>query len=60
MNNVWSLEIDAVLSVGYSLESVGIKNWALDRSQALASIGKFESSGVAILGGMYTILLGGG
>lgn len=59
MNNVWSPEIDVVLSVGYSLESVGIKNWALDSSQALASIGKFESSGVAILGGDVYHLIGG-
>ena len=51
MSNVWSQKADSVLRVGRPLDEIGIRNWALTRSQALNAINELESAGIAILGG---------
>ncbi|WP_248796202.1 Imm40 family immunity protein [Pseudomonas sp. MWU13-2105] len=51
MAGFWSEEIDAILGVGDSLESIGVRNWALTAVQAIEAIARLSSAGVAILGG---------
>lgn len=51
MSFVWSEKIDSILSVGFFLDSLGIRNWALRRDEALAAIDQLEALGVPILGG---------
>ena len=51
MNMVWSKKSDAILKIGFYLESVGVHNWALTKKQALMALDKFEIEGIAILGG---------
>ena len=51
MENIWSDEIDAILSVGRTLDSVGVRNWALDRDAALAALERLSAMKVAVLGG---------
>lgn len=51
METVWSLEIDKILEVGDSLESNGIKNWALNKQQTVYALEKFSALNVAVLGG---------
>ena len=50
MKYVWSAEVDRVLCVGRSLKVIGIANWALERSAALAALEKLFAMGVAVLG----------
>lgn len=50
-NMFWSGKIDELLSLGQSLESYGILNYALSRDDALDALDKLEVMGVAILGG---------
>jgi len=59
MSFFYSSEIDKILSVGVSLEHLGINNWALPRNDALEALSKFESSGVAVLGGDVFVLSNG-
>jgi len=55
----WSEEIDAILDVGDSLESSGVRNWALTPVQAIEAIVRLSDVGVAILGGdVYVLGLG--
>jgi len=59
MNTIWTKESDTILSVGASLEDVGIRNWALTQEQALIALDQFEAKGIAILGGdVYEIQKG--
>ena len=51
MEYIWSSEIDSILSVGRSLESVGVRNWALDRESALTALEQLSAMEVAVLGG---------
>lgn len=51
MEHIWSAEIDSVLSVGRSLESIGVRNWALEPRAALNALKQLSSIGVAVLGG---------
>lgn len=52
MHIIWSEEIDEILGFyGVSLECVGVKNWALERDNALQAIYKLEILGIPILGG---------
>jgi hypothetical protein len=48
---IWSKEVDSVLSMGISMDSLGVKNWALTRGQALEAIHHLSSIHIAILGG---------
>ncbi|MEW9899031.1 Imm40 family immunity protein [Chitinivorax sp. PXF-14] len=51
MENIWSSEIDSILSVGRTLDSVGVRNWALEREAALAALEQLSAIKVAVLGG---------
>lgn len=56
MEHIWSSEIDSILSIGRSLESVGVRNWALEREAALAVLEQLCVMRVAVLGGdVYAI-----
>jgi hypothetical protein len=56
MENVWSSGVDPILSVGRSLEDVGVRNWALSREDALAALTKLTEIGIAVLGGdVYSV-----
>ncbi|MFC5473993.1 Imm40 family immunity protein [Paraherbaspirillum soli] len=44
-------EIDSILSVGRSLENIGVRNWALEQEAALAALDQLSAIGVAVLGG---------
>jgi hypothetical protein len=51
METIWSKEIDTVLSIGRSLQDVGVRNWALTREKALYALDQLAKKGVAVLGG---------
>lgn len=51
MENTWSNEVDSILSVGRSLDSVGVRNWALSRDAALTALEKLSAKRVAVIGG---------
>lgn len=52
MNNiVWSNKVDEILSKGISLESIGVKNWALSQQEALQVLSQFVELQIPILGG---------
>lgn len=51
MDHVWSDEVDEILSIGFSLETLGISNWGLGRQLALDALEKLFVSGVSVLGG---------
>ncbi|MBV8619169.1 MAG: hypothetical protein JOY84_09930 [Curvibacter sp.] len=51
MEHIWSSEIDTVLSVGRTLDSVGVRNWALEKGAALAALEQLSTMKVAVLGG---------
>lgn len=51
MRRVWSEEVDSILGVGRSLESVGVRNWALERDAALSALERLSDLGVGVLGG---------
>jgi hypothetical protein len=48
---VWSEEIDRVLALGLDLSDIGVSNWALSRTQALAALNELQTLNVAVLGG---------
>lgn len=50
MNNIWSNAADLILKDGLSLESLGIKNWALGRSEAIDAVSKLVECGIPTLG----------
>jgi len=57
MGCIWSDEIDSVLGQGRSLEGLGVRNWALDREQAMSALGRLGMLEVAVLGGdVYTVI----
>ncbi|WP_170305784.1 Imm40 family immunity protein [Pseudoduganella ginsengisoli] len=58
MENIWSSKIDAILSVGHSLERIGVRNWALEREAALKALQQLSAIGVAILGGDVYVVQG--
>lgn len=51
MEYFWSCEIDSILNIGRSLESIGVNNWALEKAAALKAIAELSNLGVAVLGG---------
>lgn len=51
MENFWSENIDAILSLGQSLEELGVRNWALQKDTALEALDRLLNIGVPILGG---------
>lgn len=51
MKTVFSVEIDSLLKIGKSLNSVGVSNWALNRSQALYVLENFLLLQIPVLGG---------
>jgi hypothetical protein len=57
MNVVWSVDVDEILSQGIYLDSVGVKNWALDRFATLNAISKLCDIGVPISGGDVYIVI---
>lgn len=59
MQCVWSDRIDKILAAGHSLQSVGIRNWALDRGAALAALDEFCAQGISVLGGDVYVLRNG-
>ncbi len=60
MNDViWSYSIDKVLGSGFSLESLGIKNWALSRQKILQVLEQLRELQVPILGGDVYKLVNG-
>lgn len=44
-------KIVEILKVGYSLEKIGVNNWALNKSQALNALEEFLISEISVLGG---------
>lgn len=48
---IWSTKIDSILSVGFSANHLGIKNWVLDRENAARAITQLENLKIAVLGG---------
>ena len=58
MSIIWSEQIDPILSRGISLDSLGVRNWALGRDDALHAIFELEAFGIAILGGDVYKLVG--
>lgn len=51
MSIIWSKKIDEILSIGFFLGDIGIKNWAFTREVAINVIAILEKSGIGILGG---------
>ena len=51
MESVWSNKIDEVLKVGHPLTEIGLRNWALTKSQALFAIERFLEYNIPVLGG---------
>lgn len=51
MNLVWSIEIDEILKVGHQLNDIGLRNWALTKSQALTALEQLAARQIPILGG---------
>jgi hypothetical protein len=60
MKIIWSSEVDSILNAGRSLESVGVRNWALERDAALSALDKLSAIGVAALGGDVYVVNGQG
>ncbi len=58
MSVIWSEKIDSILNSGVSLACVGVKNWALERDDALRAICELKALGVPILGGDVYQLVG--
>ncbi|MFJ5299598.1 Imm40 family immunity protein [Pseudomonas sp. NPDC088368] len=58
MSFIWSLQIDSILSCGVYLGRLGIKNWALERNDAIRIIDEFEALGIPVLGGDVYQLVG--
>lgn len=56
MSSIWSDSIDPIFAVGHGLESVGVRNWALTRGDALLALQRLRDLGVAVLGGDVYIL----
>ncbi|NSZ15604.1 Imm40 family immunity protein [Agrobacterium vitis] len=50
MQNIWSPEVDSILSVGIDLQSIGVNNWALSWNDAINSVQKFYDIGIPIVG----------
>jgi len=48
---IFSNTVDTILSVGISLESMGVNNWALSRQDALQALSHFVELQIPILGG---------
>jgi len=48
---VWSATTDRILGIGLPLIDIGVRNWALSPSQALAALEQFCAAEIAILGG---------
>ncbi len=59
MAYVWSADVDPILSVGHYLISYGIKNWALNRGDALLAINALANLEIPILGGDVYVSSGG-
>jgi Immunity protein 40 len=60
MSNVWSLDVDKILSVGLNLSKFGVNNWGLDKPSALAALDAFCNLGIPVLGGdVYIVDVGG-
>jgi hypothetical protein len=51
MSTVWSDKIDPLLKIGTPLESVGVRNWALTKADALRALENLFEMGVGIAGG---------
>lgn len=55
MDIIWSKEVDDILSVGYYLDDIGIRNWALSEVEALVAIERLSEINMPILGGAVLI-----
>ncbi|WP_368566253.1 Imm40 family immunity protein [Pseudoxanthomonas sp. UTMC 1351] len=51
MEIIWSTEVDGILAVGRSLVDIGVRNWALERRDALEALDKLSDLDIAVLGG---------
>jgi hypothetical protein len=59
MENIWSVDVDSILSIGRSLENLGIRNWALERNDALAALQRLAEIEVPVLGGDVVVAKNG-
>lgn len=59
MRRIWSEEVDSILSVGRSLEPLGIRNWALESNAALSALESLSDLGIGVLGGDVYVVDGG-
>jgi len=48
---IWSSKADEILRVGKKLDSIGVRNWALTKLQALQVLGELGKNKIPILGG---------
>lgn len=48
---VWSEKIDSILREGESLETLGVRNWALDQAGALGAVERLSRERIAVAGG---------
>lgn len=51
MDTIWSRKADEILKIGHPLNKVGVRNWALTKSDALAALEQFLRCHIPILGG---------
>jgi hypothetical protein len=58
MDVIWTAEIDSILKIGFSLEELGVRNWALKRDDALQALVQLSSMRIAVLGGDVYMALG--
>jgi len=55
----FSTRIDSILGVGRFLESQGVRNWALTRSEALVALAELDAEHIAVSGGAVFAEVGG-
>jgi 23S rRNA A1618 N6-methylase RlmF len=56
MAHFWTSEIDEILSAGHSLVGSGVRNWALERAEAIVALDELLALSVGVLGGdVYSI-----
>lgn len=51
MSHALIRKIESILSIGLRLDIIGVDNWALTRSQALAALDKISETDASVLGG---------
>jgi hypothetical protein len=59
MTKIWPIPVIAILNQGFSLEEIGIENWAFKKSDALIAINKLARIGVPVIKGDILELMDG-